>query len=172
MLFYYKKEEPVFFSFFGLVSVQRVGFIFSDNYLDTQKCSFRHENQIPRLSETRFDSLRESEGGVSKPNPKGLLDKFLTIKKLEKSSIVRDTKSENFVERKVASSNLKGLFDDFSNQQNLIKFRHCAIVGDKAAENFVERYRTSHHNNILGTPKKISCQERRKRERGDFFEKV
>ena len=34
---------------------------------------------------------------------------------MEKSSIVRDTTGENFVERKVASSNLKGLLDDFSN---------------------------------------------------------
>ena len=33
---------------------------------------------------------------------------------MEKSSIVRDTTGENFVERKVASSNLKGLLDDFS----------------------------------------------------------
>ena len=76
---------------------------------------------------------------------------------MEKSSIVRDTTGENFVERKGASSNLKGLLDHFSNQQNLIKFRHCAAVRDKAAETFVERYRTSHHNSILGTPKKISC---------------
>ena len=34
---------------------------------------------------------------------------------MEESSIVRDTTGENFVERKVASSNLKGLLDDFSN---------------------------------------------------------
>ena len=40
-----------------------------------------------------------------------------------------------------ASSNLKGLLDDFSNLQNLIKFRHCETVRDKAAEIFVERYR-------------------------------
>ena len=67
---------------------------------------------------------------------------------------MRDTTGENFVERKRASSNLKGLLDHLSNKQNLINFRHCAIVRDKAAEIFVERYRTSHHNNILGTPKK------------------
>ena len=72
---------------------------------------------------------------------------------MEKSSIVRDTTGENFVERKVASSNLKGLLDDFSNQQNLIKFRHCETVRDKAAEIFVERYRASHHNNTLGHPR-------------------
>ena len=39
---------------------------------------------------------------------------------MEKSSIVRDTTGENFVERKVASSNLKsiylkGLLEGFSN---------------------------------------------------------
>ena len=60
---------------------------------------------------------------------------------MEKSSIVRDTTGENFVERKVASSNLKGLLHDISNLQNLIKFRHCETVRDKAAEIFVERYR-------------------------------
>ena len=34
---------------------------------------------------------------------------------MEKSSIVRDTTGENFVERKVASSNPIGLLDDVSN---------------------------------------------------------
>ena len=34
---------------------------------------------------------------------------------MEKFSSVQDTTGENFVERKVASSNLKGLLDDFSN---------------------------------------------------------
>ena len=56
----------------------------------------------------------------SNPNPKGLLDKTLAIKKVEKSSIVRDT-AEIFVERKEESSNLKGLLDHFSNLKNLIK---------------------------------------------------
>ena len=37
---------------------------------------------------------------------------------------------ENFVERKGASSNLKGLFDDFSNQQNLMKITPlCSFAG-------------------------------------------
>ena len=48
------------------------------------------------------------------------------------------------------------------------------LIGNSRDEIFVERrirYRTSHHNNILGTPKKISCKERRKRERGRKDEK-
>ena len=36
--FLLEKGRAGLFSFFGLVSVQRVGFIFSDNYLDSQKC--------------------------------------------------------------------------------------------------------------------------------------
>ena len=40
---------------------------------------------------------------------------------------------------------------------------------DKAAENFVERYRTSHHNNILGTPKKISCRNAENESGGIFL---
>ena len=74
------------------MSVQRVGFFFSGIYLDTQKCliSPRKLGQSALidpfflLRKPAFvDSLRESEGGVSKPNPKGLLDTFLIIKKLE-----------------------------------------------------------------------------------------
>ena len=70
---------------------------------------------------------------------------------MKKSSIVRDT-AEIFVERKEESSNLKGLLDHFSNLKNLIKIPPLCNCAAQAAEIFVERrYRTSHHNNILGT---------------------
>ena len=39
---------------------------------------------------------------------------------------------------------------------------------DKAAEIFVERYRASHHNSILGTPKKSLARNAENESRGIF----
>ena len=101
-------KKPSFF--FGLVSVQKVGFFNSGVYLDTQKCLispqklglqrlgfFPEKNQASATAWERA-GWGAKEESLTPISSQGFVIHILLIKKMKKSSIVRDTTAKNFVE--------------------------------------------------------------------------